>query len=96
MKTKVLATVMALCTAFSMVGCKKKVANANKTIDSSCGGGYFYLVNNGTHYTLCVRNNSIYGNVDAYCWGIAQGEYGVEFGGCDYVIGIQNGSWYIA
>lgn len=46
MKTKIVATALAMFTAFSAVSCK--VADRNQNIKSSAGGGYFYITSDYT------------------------------------------------
>ena len=54
---------MTLLTATRFVSCR--VADNSKNIQSSNGGGYFYVTNDGNRYIIHVRNNSRIGNVDA-------------------------------
>lgn len=92
MKAIILASLMAL-SAVSFEGCGSgtKVADKNKNISSSYGGGYFYISGGQIH----VRNNSWIGTCDvSYLY--SDGLYEFTYGGTEWAIGYVNGTWQVA
>ena len=88
MKAIVLASLMAV-SAINFKGCE--VANKNKQISSSYGGGYFYISYGQIH----VRNNDQIGYCDtSYIY--AHGLYEFSYGGTEWALGYENGAWTLA
>ena len=92
MKTKIVATALAMFTAFSAVSCK--VADKNQNIKSSAGGGYFYITRDqyGDRY-INVCNNSQIGNCRAYVISAHGAIYEFSWGGTEYTLGKTNDGW---
>lgn len=99
MKRRIVASFLAICSAFTLVSCKKTIADNSGNIYSDCGGGYLWVTTSGKGKdmvsTIHVRDNSWVGDVDKTCIG-AYGTMEFEDGDQTYYLAKTKNGWEIA